>query len=107
MAREEDGGKVAMGCVLVLIMIPVGILLKGFVLCQLWGWFVVPFGIMMISQAHAYGLTIVASLFITHGVKSSAEDSEGMGKTVLKAFGSLIMFPLFIWLVGYICHQFM
>ncbi len=104
---NESGGEVAMGCALILIMIPIGILLKGFVLCKTWMWFMVPLGVIPISQAHAYGLTTMAALFITHGLKSSIEDEEGMGRVVLKALTSLIVYPLLVWGIAYTCYSFM
>lgn len=106
--EEEDTSKIAMGCVLLLLMIPVGILLKGFVLCQTWAWFMVPLGVVAIGQAHAYGLATMATLFIYTGSHSANNDSEkSMGHAVLKAFGTLIVVPLVVWGVAWICHMYM
>lgn len=106
MAKEEDGGKAFMGCILILIMLPVGILLRGFVLMQLWMWFMTPLGVVSITQAHAYGLATMASLFIPHSSpKSDAEESAGT--LAVKMFGSLIATPLIVLGIGVICHYFM
>ena len=108
MSREEDGGKIAMGCLLIIIMIPVGILVKGFVLVKLWGWFVVPFGLMEINTAHSLGLSTCIALF--HGVSSGSsktDEDETMGKLVGKAVAGLLLAPLFVLFLGWVFHSFM
>lgn len=108
MARddENDGAKFAMGCGLVILMIPLGILLKGFVLCQMWAWFMVPLGVVSIGQAHAYGLATMTALFVAHS-SSSNDDDKSVGYMVLKSLTSLILLPLLVWFVGWICHMYM
>ncbi len=105
MSRKSDdsGGEIAVGCLLVLITIPVGCLMRGFVLAKLWYWFLVPFGLPAISLAHAYGLAVTVALF--HGLSSSSksEGSDSIWGVVGKAICGMILAPLFVWLIGYIC----
>jgi len=55
---DEDLGKSLIG----LVMIPFVALYAAFVMQTLWGWFVVPLGVMSIGNAHAYGLMLTAGV---------------------------------------------
>jgi hypothetical protein len=109
MSKPSDGEYV-LGCVLIFIMIPLGIFMRGWALTMMWGWFVVPFGVMQISMPHALGLSGCIALF--HGIstastknKSGEDDSPAV--TVGKVFAMTLIVPLVIVGVGYIFHYFM
>jgi len=102
---SEENEKVAenaLGCVLILIMIPISILLKGFVLSKLWFWFMVPLGVVPISLAHAYGLAILIALF-THQSQKPAEEGT-LGQMAFRMFIMSIGGPLIVWFVGWLCY---
>lgn len=109
MAREESGATVGVGCVAVLLLIPIGILLKGFVISQLWAWFFVPFGLPSISLAHSYGIVILVGLFTSHGMGADMKASEdrSMAATVFIAVFAAIVMPLLAWFAGWLCHVYM
>lgn len=73
-------------------------LLEPYVLSQLWGWFIVPLGVMAVGPAHVYGINLVLNLFsfklINH---KKTTDKEKVEKSV--AFVGVV---LSIWLIGYI-----
>lgn len=111
MARDDDeasGGEYALGCVVILILVPVGIFMRGWALTMMWGWFVTPFGIQAIGMAHALGLASCIALF--HGVSggsSKSEKSESPAKTCAKLFAAVVVVPLIIVGIGWIIHQYM
>lgn len=59
------------------------ILLRGWATQTLWGWFVVPLGVMSIGLMHAYGLVLVAMLLTA----TSMVDHE---KTIRDSIGALV-----------------
>ena len=77
------------------IAIPIGIL-KAFVLSVLWGWFIVPFGIVDIGIVHAWGIILVGSIF------------NGIVKDEIKITSKLvsqsIAQPIAVLAIGYILH---
>ena len=77
------------------IAIPIGIL-KAFVLSVLWGWFIVPFGIVDIGIVHAWGIILVGSIF--NGI---AKDEI---KITSKLVSQSIARPITVLAIGYILH---
>lgn len=103
---RESASETAAGCIVGLAMVPVSIILRGFVLCQLWLWFVVPLGVKEIGIAHALGLSTAISMFGGH---SSSPDMEKRGDVPLAVWMVVmaVIPPLFCLLVGWIFHSFM
>lgn len=79
----------------------------GYVAATLWGWFVVPLGVMAISYWHAVGLTCVMAAFA--GVKSDedTEDSESIGEGVAKATFKGALIPALLLGMGWVAHNYM
>lgn len=44
-------------------MVIVNILMTMITLSMLWGWFIVPLGVVSIGYAHAFGLTLIVAFF--------------------------------------------
>ena len=86
--------------VVLLIYVPL-VFLYGWVLQNIWLWFIVPFGIKEISFVHAIGLGLVISLFRLN--ESTDDDDDKLLEKVLMAFFS----PLLILFVGWIVQMFM
>ena len=101
MAKDDNEAEVALGCILIVIMLPISIFLKGFVLSRLWLWFMVPLGVMPITLAHAYGLAVMIALFTVHQ-KADAE-AKG-GGIIYLAFRMNIGGPLIVWFIGWLCY---
>jgi len=86
---------------LLLISIPVTIL-QGFIISQLWLWFLTPLGVASIGIANAIGIAPLVSLLTSR--LDYAKDPDMKGWTLL--IGQLIGY-LFIWGFGYIVYLFM
>lgn len=101
--KEKGGCFVA---VLLFAMLPIVLMWQAFVLTRLWGWFVVPFGIMAIGKAHAYGLVLVVSMF-----KSHTSDKNDEEKGIYYAFIKLLIYgfggPLMLLILGWITFNLM
>lgn len=95
---DKLGVAMIAGLALVGVMILLA-LFGAFTISTLWGWFVVPFGIQTISLAHAYGLSVLASVFMsTRGLveqKAAVTLTQG------------VMLYIFALLFGFIAVQFM
>ena len=86
------------GLALVGVMILLA-LFGAFTIATLWGWFVVPFGVQTISLAHAYGLSVLASVFMsTRGLVG-----QKAATTLLQG----VMLNVFALILGGIAVQFM
>jgi hypothetical protein len=72
-------------------------ILKGFVLCQLWVWFIVPlFSLPVISLPNAIGIALVFDML-----------KDGVAKKDVKInWWATILSPLIILLTGYIVKMF-
>ena len=75
---DKLGVAMLAGLALVGVMILLA-LFGAFTISTLWGWFIVPFGVQSISLAHAYGLSVLASVFMS---------TRGLGNT--KASDALV-----------------
>jgi hypothetical protein len=49
---------------MVAITIALSVLVQGYVLCELWKWFIVPLGVPPISIIQAFGLAVTARLIV-------------------------------------------
>ena len=81
-------------------------ILSGFVLKQLWGWFIVPLGAAQIGIAHALGLSLLVS-----ALTLSIPRRKPSAKTMIgKMYESLIFHTvgaLLAWGFGALYHVFM
>lgn len=74
-------------------------LFSAFTIATLWGWFVVPLGVIPLSYAQAYGISLLASVLLgARGV-----DTE-KGKTTV---GVAITINILALLFGYVAVSFM
>jgi len=61
----------------VIVIVAFMVILNGFVGKSLWEWFLVPFGLVSITLAHAIGIGLVVSAFSHHsGCKVSEEPKD-------------------------------
>lgn len=95
---DKLGVAMIAGLALVGVMILLA-LFGAFTISTLWGWFVVPFGVQTISLAHAYGLSVLASVFMS---------TRGLSNTkAVDALLSGVMLNVFALIFGFIAVQFM
>jgi hypothetical protein len=90
----------------ILLLIPVVLvyflLAYGFVLSQLWLWFVVPLGVVPISILQACGLLLVVSCTIPKSDIYKKKEEVDSGKLI-----GWYITPWFTYLIGYCVHYFM
>ena len=96
--------------VIVLLLVVPTIMLRGYVLTQLWAWFVVPFGAPQIALWHACGVSTFAALLFANPsydaiLHSLDERSNNVKLRQAIAWGLLV--PLFAWGTGAIFHALM
>lgn len=104
---KSDGESAFLGCILMLVLFPFSILLRAFVLTQLWAWFIVPFGIVQIGLAWALGLSIAIAMFTQQHSSTKSTEDEEISKLVARFMGLAFGMPLLCWFAGWICHLFM
>jgi hypothetical protein len=76
---------------------------NAWVLSILWGWFIVPLGVKSLSIAHAYGVTLVAGLFLsTRGIKENKNQDDWISSLV-----TWLILPLAALFLGWIAVGFM
>jgi hypothetical protein len=101
--KEKGGCFIA---ILIFAVLPFVLMWEAFVLTRLWAWFIVPFGIMAIGKAHAYGLVLVVSMFKGH-IPDRDDEDKGIGyiffKLLMYGFGA----PLMILFCGWIAYNLM
>lgn len=100
--KEEQRAKWVV--IIVLLAVVPAIMLRGWILSILWGWFVVPFGLPQIGIAWAIGLATVVSAI----TPTPTGESGGKTKTAKEQLGEVIsnflFLPLLILLFGWIVH---
>jgi hypothetical protein len=75
------------------------IILNGFVLQVLWGWFITPFGLPAISIPQGLGLALVVG-FLTHQYQDNKRSPEGV-------ITYSIMSPVVSLVFGWVVHLFL
>lgn len=98
--KEESAEAALTGCLITLLTLPIGVVVKAIALRSLWLWFVVPLGLPPISAPHAFGLAILFAVFTP---KSGATDHN---KTALQrgieGVAVSILGPVLAMLAGYL-----
>jgi len=76
---------------------------NAWVLSILWGWFIVPLGVKSLSIAHAYGVTLVAGLFLsTRGIKENKNQDDWVSSLI-----TWLILPLVALFFGWVAVGFM
>lgn len=98
--KSEDSASISLGCMTIL-MLPLFAVWRSFVATKLWAWFAVAaFGLPQISMPMAYGLILVASMFVPHS--SSDSKDEGLTRTVGRIVGLRVLWPAIVLLLGHV-----
>lgn len=82
------------------VLIVLGSLLGGVVLQDLWGWFIVPFGLPELGLAHAIGINIIVGFLTYRYIPRKNGDGWTAGITPF-------VYVLFAWVIGAVVHSFM
>ncbi len=98
---------IAVGSVIVLlfiIMIIIGIIvIHGFVIKMMWGWFLTPLGLPALSIVHAVGLGLLFKYLTWQHSKNDKEEDASISLKLITA----IIYPFLILGLGYITYLFM
>jgi hypothetical protein len=93
------------GCFVILLMIPAGMMTKGYVLMLLWTWFIEPLGAMSIGLVHSIGLCTIMG-FIKSGLQtqqqSEDEKEKGIWQVVSWAATHQLFIPIFYLFIGWL-----
>lgn len=95
--------------IFIFAMVTAAIVMRGWVLTVLWGWFIVPtFSLPELSIPAALGFTLIVSMFTQHLTNKKSE-STGKTKSTLagEIMGTAIGGPLVVLLLGWIIKSFM
>jgi hypothetical protein len=103
--KGQDKSKMspAQGLTIFALFVPT-LLIRGFVFSVLWGWFVVPLGVVAIGVAHAIGLTTVFGFLTTHLTHYQRKQSDN---PFGDALGRMLVVPFLVLFFAWIVHLFM
>lgn len=82
------------------------ILLTGFTISVLWGWFVVPLGVTPIGMANAFGLSVMIMFFKIRGRKDFVKDVL-IEKTEVRKWTEHLVTPIIALTIGWLTTLFM
>lgn len=86
-----------------LLAIPIGIILRGFVLCKLWSWFIVyQFSLPELTIPIALGISLLIAM-LTHQYQTNKEEKE---RGIMHLVSLTIIAPLFFLACGWIISLF-
>jgi len=69
--------------------------LHAWVVCSLWGWFVVPFGLPALTYYHAVGISLLVGVLSDNGIKAINPDK-------LFVFLYPLINPFILYFFGYV-----
>lgn len=100
MTNKSDDTTLPMAVLAIVLWIP-RVALSGYVLTQLWGWFVEPLGVPPISIFQGAGLfALTAWMSGTHRILALLDDDRGPGTKLAVS----VAVPLGIWALGALWH---
>jgi hypothetical protein len=105
MVKGQTTMTVLIALVLILIVLIPGILWRAYVLSTLWGWFLVPLGVMDIEMAQAYGIALLVAMLTYEHTRSA--DSDDKLETTIRAIFVTFFYPLVILILGSVAHAYM
>ena len=95
------------GCLVLIALFPVGIFLRGVALQWLWLWFIVPFGLPVLTLPWSLGLSTAAHAFTGGGSSSSDSGDLSAGEKMVEAGVLMIGGPLLTLGLGWLIHLWM
>lgn len=102
------------GVILVIALSVAQTIFSGYVLSEMWTWFVVPLGVTAIGLAHAVGIASLGGLFflgVGAAISAHNYESENKNRDMVKwyvmYYFSTTVGLLNLWLMGYVAKHFM
>lgn len=93
------------GCALIVLGVPVGVLWRAYVFAVLWGWFAVPLGAPALTFAAAIGLLLLVSLSTAHLANDKTDTDDGMWEAIGTMLAKIILIPLVPLVVGWVIQR--
>jgi hypothetical protein len=96
------------GCLVLLLILPISALVRGFVLSVLWGWFILPVfeSAPALTIVQAIGIAMVIAFLTYQTQEQSGAAKKDMGEVITNAIGHAVAAPLFTLAVGWIVYLF-
>ena len=89
------------------VLMALSIIYHGFVLTKLWGWFIVPtFSLPLLSLPAAIGLSLIVGFMAKNHDLKRDDESNSVGKVMLKATLMAAYVPSLSLLMGYIVSRY-
>jgi len=82
------------------------LLFRGYVLVDLWEWFMVPLGLPRVGMAHALGIALLIELVAGSHEDDDEEDEEFIRPWLRRCLMTAGLI-LLVWLLGSVIHSFM
>lgn len=91
---------------IVIVSVIVSVLMNGWVLSILWGWFISPlFGLPPLSVASAIGLALIFGMFMRTD-NLNEDKTKNLGEMIVFLVAQAVLSPLFTLFVGWIVKQY-
>jgi hypothetical protein len=104
-AGEENKDLVSILCsICSFLLLPFAIAIRGWAIALMWGWYVVPFGLMHLSWVHAFGLSMFVALLC---VRQNSSEEKSPEDELLKFFANNIVATPLVVGVGYVVSWWM
>lgn len=83
----------------------VAMTIRGFVLSILWGWFLVPLGLPVISIPLGIGVALIVT-FLTAPGKAGKAEEKATAEKLQERMTQVFLGPFIALLIGWVVHQF-
>ena len=108
MKTKKTGLEIFGGITAIILLIPYSMLMNGWAITKLWGWFMVPLGLPMLTIPMALGIYTIVT-YMTYQINYAeirADSGKGVGYVLGKGFVIATFKPLTAILMGWIIHGF-
>ncbi len=111
--KIRDSDSTEKGCVVAMIpffvsTIFVAPIVRGWVLCKLWAWFIVPtFSLPSLHIVTAIGLMVVAAFIVSIPIPETKDKGEEMSVKMFRAIAMSFATPLISLVMGWVVQRFM
>lgn len=89
---------------ILLVAIVLSCFFSGWILKNMWAWFIAPLGVMPLSLAHAIGLD---SLFTIYLYQSRKNNNDNQKSEWYLSLAGIVLVNLTLLLIGFVAHSFM
>lgn len=87
--------------ILALVIIPLGSILNGFIICDMWKWFIVPIfpNMPILTIGQAIGLGLITAWMCKYQKITDTEEEKNRNINYIQA-----IFPFSVWFCAWILH---